>query len=139
MAKKLTARDVKVLQALCEFGPRNLSKVARHVGIPSRTLGSRIERMKSDPNFFLRMYVSVYHTNLGLRKAVVVSRAKPGMEQLLFDCLLVNGFWLYVCRSYGAGEGCTAVYAIPVERCREFEEFVHEIGRLGVAEDVQVS
>jgi DNA-binding Lrp family transcriptional regulator len=84
------------------------------------------------------MYTSIYHTNLGLRKAVVVLKARSGMEQLLFDCLLVNGFWLYVCRSYGAGEGCTAVYAVPVERCSEFEEFVNEIGHLGVAEDVQV-
>jgi DNA-binding Lrp family transcriptional regulator len=65
-------------------------------------------------------------------------RAKPGMEQLLFDCLKINGFWLYVCRSYGMGEGCTAVYAIPAERCREFEEFIHEMRRLGVADDAQI-
>lgn len=85
MASKLTARDVKVLQALCEFGPRNLSKVVRCVGIPRRTLESRIGRMKSDPSLFMRMYTSIYHTNLGLRNAVVVLKARPGMEQLLFD------------------------------------------------------
>jgi len=84
------------------------------------------------------MHTSIYHTNLGLKKAVIFIEAKPGMEQLLFDCLTVNGFWLYVCRSYGMGEGCTAIYAIPIEHCKEFEEFVHEIKRLGVADNAQI-
>ena len=138
MDKQLTALDVQILQALYDVGPRNLSKVARIVGISRKKLESRIKYMKSDPKFFLRIYTDIYHTNIGLKKAVVVLKAKPGMEQLLFDCLLVNGFWLYVCRSYGLGEGCTAVYAVPVERCKEFEEFVYEIKRLGVAEDVRI-
>jgi DNA-binding Lrp family transcriptional regulator len=94
--------------------------------------------MTSDPKFFLRMHTSVYHTNIGLRKAVVFLEAYPGMEQLLFDCLPINPFWLYVCRSYGAGEGCTAVYAVPIERCNEFEEFLYELRRLQVARDVHI-
>jgi len=138
MRKLLTALDVRVVQALWEVGPRNLSKVARVVGVPRDTLDFRIERMRSNPQIFLRMHACVYHTKLGLRKAVVFMEAKPGMEQILFDCLLVNGFWLYVCRSYGMGEGCIAVYAIPVERCEEFEEFIHEIERLGVAKNAQI-
>jgi hypothetical protein len=84
------------------------------------------------------MHTAIYHTNLGLRKAVVVMEAKPGMEQLLFDCLKVNGFWLYVCRSYGLGEGCTAVYTVPVEHCGEFEEYIHEFKNLGIAENATI-
>jgi DNA-binding Lrp family transcriptional regulator len=136
--KRLTALDVRIIQALHELGPRNLSKVAEFVGVSRRKLMSRIRFMQSDPRFFLRICACIYHTNIGLKRAVVVSRAVPGMEQLLFDCLLVNDFWLYCCRSYGQGEGCTAVYAIPVECCREFEEFVYEIKRLGVAGDVRI-
>ncbi|MBS7281307.1 MAG: AsnC family protein, partial [Candidatus Freyarchaeota archaeon] len=134
----MTALDVRILQALYELGPRNLSKVAEFVGVSRRRLASRLKYMQSDPKFFLRLYTCIYHTNIGLKKAVVVCKARSGMEQLLFDCLLVNGFWLYVCRSYGLGEGCTAVYAVPVERCKEFEEFIYEIKRLGVAEDVRI-
>lgn len=138
MSSSLTALDVQILQALGEVGPRNLSKVARIVGITRKKLQLRIKTMLSDPKFFLRLYTSIYHTNLGLKKAIVVAEAFPGMEQLLFDCLLINGFWLYVCRSYGMGEGCTAVYAVPVEYCTEFDVFLHEIKRLRVAKDVQV-
>jgi DNA-binding Lrp family transcriptional regulator len=138
MGKLLTALDIKILQALCEIGPRNLSKVARIVEIPRYTLEFRIKRMKSNPQISLKMHANVYHTNLGLKKAVVVIEAEPGKEQLLSECLKVNGFWLYVCRSYGMSEGCTAIYAIPVERCREFEEFMYEIKNLGVAKNIQI-
>ena len=138
MGKLLTALDVKILQALLEASPRNLSRVARIVGISRKTLESRIKRMKSDPNFFLRMYASVYHTNIGLKKSVVFMEANPGMEQLLFDCSKLNEYWLYVCRSYGTGEGCTAIYANPVEHCKEFESFIQEIQHLGVAKNAQI-
>ena len=138
MHKELTTLDIKILRALWEIGPRNLSRVARTVGVHRRTLESRIENMKANPIFFLRMHASVYHTNIGLRKAVVFLEANPGMEQLLFDCLSVNDFWLYVCRSYGIGEGCTAVYAVPAEHCHELEEFIYELKRLDVARDVHI-
>ena len=138
MHKELTTLDIKMLRALWEIGPRNLSRVARALGIHRKTLESRIERMKADPNFFLRMHVSVYHTNIGLRKAVIFLEATPGMEQLLFDCLPANPYWLYNCRSYGIGEGCTAVYAVPIEHCQEFEEFIHELERLGVAKNAHI-
>jgi DNA-binding Lrp family transcriptional regulator len=135
----LTSFDVAMLQALYEIGPRNLSKVARHLGVSRKKLEFRLKKMASHPKIFLRLLTSLYHTNIGLKKAVIFAEAKAGMEQLLLDCLLANGFWLYVCRSYGTvGEGCTAVYAVPAERCGEFEEFINEIKRLGVAENVQI-
>jgi DNA-binding Lrp family transcriptional regulator len=138
MGKSLTAVDVKILQALCDVGPRNFSKIARIVGIRRDTLEFRIRRLKTNPQLFLRMHTNIYHTNIGLKKAVVVIEANPGMEQVLFECLKVNGFWLYVCRSYGMGEGCTAIYTVPVEHCHEFEEFIHEIRRIGVAKSARI-
>jgi DNA-binding Lrp family transcriptional regulator len=138
MVKLLTPLDRKILQAMYEVGPRNLAEVARTVGIPCDTLRFRIERMRSNPQIFLRIHTSIYHTYLGLKKAVVFVEAKPGKEGLLFDCLKVNGFWYYVCRSYAMGEGCTAIYTIPIENCNDFEEFIYELTRLEVAERVQI-
>jgi DNA-binding Lrp family transcriptional regulator len=60
------------------------------------------------------------------------------MEHILFDCLKVNGFWLYICRSYGTGEGCTAIYALPVDHCEEFEEFIHELRQLKIAKSTHI-
>ena len=138
MRKLLTTLDVKILQALFEESPRNLAKVAKVVGVPRHSLAFRVKRMQSNPQIFLRTHASVYHTKIGLKKSIVFLEAKPGMEQLLFDCLKANPFWLYVCRSYGMGEGCTAAYANPVEHCEEFEEFIHEIKRLGVAKNAKI-
>ena len=130
--------DIQILRALWEVGPRNLSKIAREVGISRRTLDSRVRRMRSNPQIFLRIQASIYHTKIGLRKAIVFLTAKAGREQVLFDCLKANSFWLYVCRSYGMVEGCTAAYAIPVNHCAEFEEFIQELERLEVAEDAKI-
>lgn len=139
MRKLLTATDVRILQALFEVGPRNLSKVSRAVGISRKTLEFRIRRMQSNPQIFLRTHTAIYHTNLGLRKAVVMMQARPGMEQLLFDCLKTNGFWYYICRSYGKSEGCTAIYTIPIDHCADFEEFVNEMKHLEIVENAQIN
>lgn len=130
--------DIRILECLSKVGPRNLSRLARMIGVPRKTIEFRIKRMRSDPKFFLRIHTSVYHTNLGLKKAIVIAEARPAMEQLLYECLLTNDFWLYVCRSYGTGEGCTAIYAIPVENCEKFEQFINEIKQLGVAVNTQI-
>jgi DNA-binding Lrp family transcriptional regulator len=84
------------------------------------------------------MSASVYHTNLGLKKAVVFAAATPGYEDLLFDCLKVNPFYAYLTRCYGQFEGCLAVYTIPVDYCAEFTRFTKEIERLMVARKIEV-
>lgn len=138
MKKLLTHLDVKILEALNTIGPRNLTKTAASLGIRLETLIFRMKRMASNPQIFLRCHANVYHTNLGLKKAVVFAEAIPGKEQLLFECLKANGFWLYVGRSCWGVEGCDAIYTIPIDHCSEFEEFVYELNRLDVAKNVQI-
>jgi DNA-binding Lrp family transcriptional regulator len=138
MKKPLTNLDITILKALCHVGPRNLAKVASFIGIPRKTVAFRMKRMASNPKIFLRCHAGVYHTNLGLKKAVVFASAAPGKEQLLLECLKANGFWLYVGRSYRGREECNAVYAIPIEHCEKFKQFIYEIKRLDVARDVQI-
>jgi DNA-binding Lrp family transcriptional regulator len=89
-------------------------------------------------SFYLRMSANVYHTNLGLKKAVVFAKAAPGNEDLLFNCMKVNGFYIYLSRCYGRFEGALGVYVIPKDQCTKFEQFVEEIKKLGIAQDVQL-
>jgi len=126
----LTPLDIKILEVLCEKGPGNLSKIAKAVGVSRSVLEFRLRRMKLNPKIYLRIQTSVYHTNIGLKKAVVFVTAKGGMEQVLFECLRCNGFWMYVCRTFGFKEGYVAVYAVPVEHCKELEEFLYELQNL---------
>jgi len=138
MRKLLTALDVRILQALCEIGPRNLSKVARALGIPRATLRFRITRMHNNPKIALRCGATVYHTNLGMKKALVRAKARPGKEKLLVECLKANDYWLYTSRTYGEGEGASGLYAIPAEHADDFQRFTQALQDLDVAENVEV-
>jgi DNA-binding Lrp family transcriptional regulator len=132
----LSLSDLKILEDLATYGPRNVSEVARKLGMPAETLRKKLKRLRSQ--IFLRTHVNIYHTNLGLRKAVVLAEAIPGYEDLLFNCLKQNGFWIAIARCYGMFEGCVSVFTIPKMRRSEFEQFLNEIKRLGVAKNVDV-
>jgi DNA-binding Lrp family transcriptional regulator len=132
----LDNHDIAVLEGLSEHGPRNISKVARELNMPRGTVISRMEHMSS--LFFLHLGTTVYHTNLGLKKAVVFAKATPGQEDLLFNCLKVNKFYIYLTRCFGQFEGCVGIYIIPVEHTAEFKNFIEELERTGVTQNIDL-
>jgi len=136
MVEKLDLQDLKMLEGLGIHGPRNVTDVARKLGIPAETLRKRLKRMPS--RIFLRFYMNIYHTYLGLKKALVFAEAIPGNEDLLFNCLKTNDFWSYVSRCYGMDEGCYGLYIIPKDHCSDFERFVLQLKKIGVARNVQI-
>lgn len=133
---QLDAVDVKILEGLGVYDPRDLSRLAKQIGLNRGTVWKRVRHLSS--LHLMKLHANVYHTNLGLKKAVVQAWASPGLENLLFDCLCVNDYRVYISRCYGAREGAVAVYAIPVERVPEFKDFIHEIERLGLTSDVRL-
>lgn len=125
MPRRLDLLDLEILDALATYNPRNLADVARKLGIPSETLRKRIKRLSS--NFYFRLNLNIYHTNLGLKKAIVFVDAKPGFEDFVMNGLKTNDFWIYVGRYYGKFEGCLGIYTIPKEHSQQFEKFVKEL------------
>jgi len=136
MRKKLDLLDINILEGLGKYGPRNMTEVAKNLNIPRGTLLSRIKCMSS--SFYLRLITNIYHTNLGLKKAVVFAKATPGCEELLFNCMQVNKFYIYLNRCYGMFEGCLGIYVIPKDHTNEFEQFIQEVKILGVAQQVKI-
>jgi len=136
MRSKLDLLDARIIEGLGQYGPRNTSRVAEKLRVPRGTVVSRIKRMS--PLFDLRMHASVYHTNIGLRKAVVLAKAAPGKEELLFDCMKANEFYIYVSRCFGMFEGCFGIYLTPRDQRKEFEQFIRKIERSGVAQETQL-
>jgi DNA-binding Lrp family transcriptional regulator len=136
MVEKLDILDLRILEGLGVHGSRNVTDVARKLGIPTETMRKRLKRMPS--RIFLRFYVNIYHTNLGLKKALVFAEAIPGYEDLLFSCLKANDFWMYVSRCYGMNEGCHGLYIIPKDHWSDFERFAYQLEKLGVARNVQI-
>lgn len=125
-----------MLDLLGKMGPRNLSSIARKMGLTEDAVRKRLDRLHS--HFFLRFLTNIYCTNLGLKKAVVLATAAPGCEEALFESLKANDFWIYVARCYGRSEGCIAYYTIPNEHSSDFEQFINALQRTGITSNVWV-
>jgi len=136
MQPKLDSSDVKILEAVGTYGPRNLRLLATELGMKRGTVWKRVKRLSS--HFFLQFHVNPYHTNMGLKKAVVIAWANPGKEDLLFDCLFVNDFRNFISRCYGGREGCFGIYVVPNDHIPEFKEFLRMLEKLGLTRDLQI-
>ncbi len=133
MQRNLDFLDLEILEGIGIYGPRNISVVARNLGMPEATVRRRLKQMRS--RVFL--LTNVYHTNIGLRKVIVLAAAPQGHERLLYDCLDAHDYLIYISRCFGAYEGCAAIYAVPIECCREFEQFLRRLEEEGVAEKIR--
>jgi DNA-binding Lrp family transcriptional regulator len=131
--KKLKAEDVAILEGLALHNPRNISDLATQLNIPRPTLRYRLKNLHS--NFSLNLYGNIYHTFIGLRKVIVSADARPGYEELLYECLKTNDYWLYVSQCIGAPK-CLAIYGIPVEKEKEFEGFISQLQEIKLVNSV---
>jgi DNA-binding Lrp family transcriptional regulator len=131
---KLQSIDVEILEGLALYGPRNKSKLAVQLGMPLGTLRHRINYLRS--HFSMRLLGSIYHTNIGLRKVVTFAEAKPGYEDLLYQCLKANDYWLYLSQCVGTPK-CLAIFGIPAGKEKEFEEFISKIQQLETVDNVK--
>jgi len=132
---KLNKIDVKVLEGLALYDPRNKTKLATNLSMPRRTLGQRIKRLRS--RFSLCLQGNIYHTNIGLRKVFLIAKSKPELEELLYQCLKSNDYWLYVSKCIGIS-GCIATYGIPKGKEKEFEEFANKLVELNLLSDIKI-
>jgi len=91
MQKRFDLLDVKILEGLGIHGPRNITSLARKLGIPAETLRKRMKRVIHSRHFF-KTHVNIYHTNLGLKKAIVFAEATPfqGIIALILNSFLAN-------------------------------------------------
>ena len=136
MRKRIGSLDTKILEALGVYGPRNISKLANRINVPVSTVRDRIKNLKS--HFSLRVRVNVYHTFIGLKKAFVFARATPGYERLLYESMKANGYWLYLTACYDTPESFYGIYGIPIDHTEEFEQFVKQIEKLRIAQNIDL-
>jgi len=131
---KLHSRDVKILEGLALYDPRNISKLATKLNMPNASLRRRINYLRS--HFSLLLLGSIYHTHIGLRKVVVFAESKPGYEEILYECLKANDYWLYVSQCIGVPK-CLAIYGIPRGKEKKFKEFLSRFEELNLACNVK--
>jgi len=136
MQEQLDYLDVRILEGLGIYGPRDLTSLAAQLDLNRGTVWKRVKHLSS--LHLLKLHANVYHTNLGLKKAIVLAWASPGQENLLFECLRINDFRIHISRCYGTTEGCLGIYAIPKNHTSEFQDFIYEIEKRGLARSIGV-
>lgn len=134
--KQLDYTDIKILEALGVYGPRNIERLAERLGMPVQTVRDRTKRLKS--LFSLQLQANIYHTFIGLKKAFVFAKANPGFEDLLRECLKAEGYYLYLARTYTPPRGYYGIYGIPAEHTADFERFIKEIEKLNATESIKL-
>ena len=133
--RKIDEIDVKILENISLLGPRNLVPIAKNLKLPATTVRYRVKRMLSNSHLFL--HLKPYHTNMGLKKVVLLIEATPGCEEYLLECLKVNDFWIFLCPIYGPYEGCMGVWTIPKENVEDFHFFLRSLQDAGVARNAE--
>ena len=136
MHRQLDSLDIKILEALGIYGPRNISKLAKRINVPTPTVRDRVRDLKSHFSLFLR--TSTYHTFIGLKKAFVFARAAPGCERLLWESMKADGYWLYLTARYDIAESFYGIYGIPINHTEEFKQFVERIKKIGTAQSTHL-
>jgi len=131
--RKMSVQDIAVLEGMALYDPRNVSDLALKLKIPRPSLRYRIKKLHSD--FSLNLYGNIYHTFIGLRKAVVFADAKPGYEELVYECMKSNDYWLYMSQCISLPK-CLAIYGIPLEKEKAFEGFLDELQELNPVRNV---
>jgi len=133
---KLREVDVRVLEGLGLRDPRNKTKLAADLGMTRESLSYRIRRLQSHFSLFLQG--NVYHTNIGLRKVFLDCEAKPGYENILYDCLKANDYWLYATQCLTVPRSL-ATYGIPAGKESQFQSFVDQLSSLDFTRNIVVS
>lgn len=110
-----------------------MSDLATKLKMPRPSLRYRIKNLHS--NFSLNLCGNIYHTFIGLRKVVVSVDAKAGYEELLYECLKTNDYWLYVSQCIGTLR-CLAVYGVPAGREKAFEGFLSQFQEMDLVHNI---
>jgi len=136
MAKKLKTIDIKILECLDEYGPRNISLIAKNLRISRDTVDYRLERMAT---FFSLHTIAVVHASkIGMKTAFLFVSSSPRFKETLIECVKANDYWRYLSQIYGNTEGVLAFYNIPLEHVRNFKEFFYLLKSLKFVENSQL-
>ena len=123
-----TYLDLLIIEALGKYGPRNLNKIAKSLKIPESTVRYRIKKMIEKGLLFLS--TSVYHTNIGLKKNLVIVDINPVFYEYMPKFLRSLGYWSYVRHVHGDHEGYYTLYIAPAKNVNEVRRFVRGMKKL---------
>jgi DNA-binding Lrp family transcriptional regulator len=136
MLRYLNALDevnAKILEGLGAHGPRNISSLAKKLGLPSTTVAFRLSKLVKENGLQIRARLNFQ--KLGLKRAVVFAEAKPGKEKMLRKLVDNLQYWTYTIRSFGKFNGIYALFGFPEEFGQKIEDYFVEALKIGALDD----
>jgi DNA-binding Lrp family transcriptional regulator len=126
--KILDPTNAKILEGLSRHGPRNISALAKSIGLPPSTVTFRMKKLMKEGLLTIR--TNLDYCKLGLMKAVLIAESKLGQEKKLQQVIDNLDYWTYTVRCYGKYDGYYTIFAFPAEYRREMEEYLGEAAQL---------
>ena len=126
--KMLDPTNAKILEGLGKHGPRNVSALAKSIGLPPTTVTFRIKKLMKEG--LLEVRTNLDYSRLGLMKAVLIAESKPGQEKKLQQVVDNLGYWTYMTRCYGKYDGYYTLLAFPAKYKKELEEYLNKAVQL---------
>jgi len=128
--KMLDPMNAKILEALGEHDPRNISLVAKSIGLPQTTVAYRVRKLMKQAH--LEMFAHLDWSKLGLMKAVAFMEAFPGKWDMLWKAFKDFSHVTYFVRCWGGSLGCYVIFAFPANHKEKLKEFLDETARLQI-------
>jgi len=126
--KMLDETNAEIIGALGRQDPRNISLIAKSVGLPNSTVAFRIKQLTKKMD--LEVNARVNFNKLGLMRAIVFAETLPGQWNTLWKALENLGYLTYLTKCHGRFYGCYAIFAFPAEYKKKLEEYFDEAKRL---------
>ena len=132
----LDEENIKILQTMKEYGPRNLQQISRRSKLPYSTVYARVSKLQSLNALTTGTHLSF--SRIGLARAIVLARAFPGKELLTRDALAFPGYWLRIIRCMGEPNGYYSLHAVPSSNQQDFHNYLEQLVDRGVMKDYQI-
>jgi DNA-binding Lrp family transcriptional regulator len=128
--------NIKIVEAMKKFGPRNLQHISRKSKVPYPTVYTRVNKLESEG--LLRTWAYPDFSKIGMSRAIVLLTPAHGRELLARLALKIPGYWIRVIRSSGECNGYYSLHAVPAENRQDFENYVEQLVSTGVASDYRI-
>lgn len=132
----LDEENIKILDTMKQYGPRNLQEISRKSKLPYTTVYGRVAKLQSLSA--LHTYIHPNYSKIGLVRAVVLARPFAGRELLVRDALKAPGYWLRIYRCTGEPTGYYSMHAVPAANQQDFRLFLDQLVGRGVVKDYQL-
>lgn len=126
--KMLDPTNAKILEGLGRHGPRNISALAKSMGLPPSTVTFRMKKLMKEGLLTIR--TNLDYSRLGLMKAILIAESKLGQEKKLQQVIDNLDYWTYIVRCYGKYDGYYTIFAFPAEYKKELEEYLGKAAQL---------